>query len=103
MKDPWRSPAADAKAQAQRGLTDAAYLRDLVLAHQDLAERLTAPPLDCPTPAHWNGYIPPLMTCAAGGQRNESPQRAALIEICGDAMVRELGEEAAAAWKWTTG
>jgi hypothetical protein len=89
--------------QAQRGLEDAAYLRELVLAHPDLAERLTLPPIDCVSAAHWNGFIPPLMTCAEGGKRNDSPRRPALIEVCAEAMARELGQQAADTWKWTTG
>lgn len=94
---------AEVDQAAARAVADAEQLRTLVLGHPDLAERLTHEPLGFAQPAQWNGYIPPLMTCAQGGQLNTSPQRAALIGICADAMARELGAEAAEAWRWTTG
>jgi hypothetical protein len=93
----------DAIRQGQRGVNDARELRELVLAHPDLAERLTLPPIDCVSAAHWNGFIPPLMTCAEAGRRNDSPRRPALIELCAEAMERDYGPEAAATWKWTLG
>jgi hypothetical protein len=93
----------DAVRQGTRGLKDAEALRDLVLKHPDLADRLTAWPVSHTTPQIWNGYIPPLMTCAEGGVHNASPRRAALIEICADAMERDYGPEATATWKWTLG
>lgn len=98
--DPRRT---EATASAARGLKDAAELRGLVLKHPDLAERLTLPPLDIPSPDLWNGYIPPLMTCAEGGERNKSPRRPVLIDICAQALAREFDEQSAEAWKWRLG
>lgn len=89
--------------EGQRGMRDAEDLRRLVLAHADLAERLTLPPIGCTTAAHWNGYIPPLLTCAEAGRRNDSARRTALIELVAEAMERDYGPEAAAGWKWRTG
>lgn len=93
----------DAVRQGQRGIKDAESLRELVLSHADLAERLTAWPIEHTTAANWNGYIPPLMTCAEGGVHNASPRRTTLIDICAEAMGRDYGPEAAATWKWSLG
>lgn len=93
----------DAVRQGRRGIKDAEALRELVLAHPDLAERLTAWPVSHTTAQTWNGYIPPLMTCAEAGRRNDSARRTALIEIVAEAMERDYGAEAAVTWKWTTG
>lgn len=93
----------DAVRQGQRGIKDAESLRELVLTHPDLAERLTAWPIEHTAPQIWNGYIPPLMTCAEAGRPNRSARRTALIELVAEAMERDYGSEAAATWKWTTG
>lgn len=93
----------EAVRQARRGVKDAEDLRDLVLGHPDLADRLVAIPIGCTTPQHWNGYIPPLMTAAEAGRRNDSPRRPALIELVAEAMERDYGAEAAAVWKWSLG
>jgi hypothetical protein len=73
--------------------------RHLVLRHEDLAARLTMPPLDYKTPQQWNGYIPPFMVLAADRYvRNGSPQRVHLIAIVRQAMERTYGPAAARAW-----
>ncbi len=93
----------DAVRQGKRGITDAEGLRELVLGYPDLAERLTAWPIGHTEPRIWNGYIPPLLTCAEAGRRNDSARRTALIELCAEAMERGYGPETAATWKWTLG
>ncbi len=93
----------DAVRQGKRGITDAEALRELVLGYPDLADRLTAWPIGHTEPRIWNGYIPPLLTCAEAGRRNDSARRTALIELCAEAMERGYGPETAATWKWTLG
>lgn len=93
----------EAISQGTRGLKDAEDLRGLVLAHPDLAERLTIWPVGYTAAQNWNGYIPPLMTCAEAGRRNDSARRAALIAIVAEAMERDYGPEAAVGWKWRIG
>jgi hypothetical protein len=83
----WARAAAAAVAAAR----DAnAHRRAAVLAHPDLAARLTQPPLSYSRPERWNGYIPPRLWRE---EPNTSPQRAALVEIAAEAMARELAEE----------
>ncbi len=65
--------------------------RSAVLAHPDLAARLCQPPLNYKRPEQWNGYMPP-ETC--DGEYNESPQRAALIQIGTEAWKRHLADNA---------
>lgn len=57
--------------------------RARVLAHPEIAARLTRPPFTFKFPEQWGGYIPPKVI-ERGGQlvENPSPQRRALIEIC---------------------
>ena len=93
----------DAVRQGTRGLKDAEALRELVLKHPDLAERLTLWPVGHSAAQNWNGYIPPPMTCANGGRHNDSARRTALIAIVAEAMERDYGPEAAVGWKWRTG
>lgn len=81
--------------------------RERVLRFPDLAARLCEPPLNFKHPNQWNGYVPPQtlsvddepLRSPAGrpNQRhrrtdpqdlNMSPERAALVEICGDAHVK---------------
>lgn len=78
--------------------------RRLVLAHPDLAARLTQPPIGYREPAQWSGYIPPYMIegpCHAGRNtwtRNLSPVRVHLVAITHEAMARTYGEEIGQAW-----
>lgn len=61
--------------------------RDLVLAHPDLAQRLTEQPLNYATPQQWTGFVPPEQW---GGRRNASPVRDALVEIVAEARRRAI-------------
>jgi hypothetical protein len=98
----WRA----AKAASKR---DSETRRARVLAHDDLAQRLTAPPLRLSAPARWSGWIPPRTLaeescahCGPCGDRrcrdrphrarvNDSPIRRQLVEIASEAMARESG------------
>jgi hypothetical protein len=79
-----------------------------VLAHPDLARRLTDPPLKLSDPGRWSGWIPPktlaeeaCKSCDGGDPRpacrgwphrsrlNDSPVRRQLVEIAAEAMRRE--------------
>lgn len=60
--------------------------REAVLAHPDLAQRLTEPPLGYARPQQWNGFVPPE---TFNGTRNDSPRRAALVELVEQARARE--------------
>jgi len=68
--------------------------RARVLAHPDIAQRLTQSPLNFTTPQQWTGYVPPEQH---GGVRNDSHRRAALVAIMRDVGAAELAEAAAAA------
>jgi hypothetical protein len=57
--------------------------RALVLAQPDIAKRLTEAPLGYARPEQWNGFVPPEIW---NGARNDSPRRAALLEIIDDAQ-----------------
>jgi hypothetical protein len=74
----WRQ--AHEEAMARRDARRAA-----VLAHSDLAERLTQPPLNYATPEQWHGGVGP--ETWKGGQ-NDSPRRAALLELVAEAERR---------------
>lgn len=63
--------------------------RRRVLAHPDLAARLTERPLDYTKPEQWNGYIPPEYWAQA---RNNCPRRAALLQLLADVREREAGQ-----------
>lgn len=60
--------------------------RALVLAHPDLAAKLTEPPLAHSSPEKWTGYIPQAITCT--GAINTSPVRAQLVAIVAEAERR---------------
>lgn len=60
--------------------------RDRVLAHPDLAEKLTQRPIDYAKPEQWNGYIPP---DSHDGRHNRSPRREALPALVDEARARE--------------
>jgi hypothetical protein len=99
-KRPGTPPPPDWRTQWQAAAADAAQLcaerRERVLAHPDLAQRLTEPPLEYtrttpggkqrPAPELWNGFVPPR---TFNGALNDSPQRAALVAICEEAQARE--------------
>lgn len=74
----WRKAHAAANARMARQKT-------AVLAHPDLAERLTMSPLNYTNPDQWNGGIP---AEAFNGGNNDSPRRAALAGIVEEAMQR---------------
>lgn len=86
---------ADVDRLWQPALRDAATrMRDrkaAVLAHPDLAARLTEDPLNFARADQWNGGIPPEMF---NGERNDSPRRAALVELV-DEATRRSSEPAA--------
>ena len=76
--------------------------RKLVLSHPDLAELLTHPTIGYTRPDQWNGWIPPATvpddspnptpgptTDGPGYVTNDSPRRAALIELVEEAERRE--------------
>lgn len=64
---------------------DIAARRINVLAHADLAEKLTQPPIGYKQPEQWNGYIPP---DTSEGRHNRSPRREALLELVDEARAR---------------
>lgn len=66
--------------------------RARVLAHPDLAARLTQPPLSYKQPEQWSGYVPPEQY---GGSHNDSQRRTALVEIMREVADRELAAAAA--------
>ncbi len=57
-----------------------------VLSHQDLAVLLIERPICHEKPDRWNGYVPPAMWRE---EPNNSPVRAALVDICAEALRRE--------------
>jgi hypothetical protein len=65
--------------------TRTAANRAAVLAHPDLAEKLTEPPLGYAVAEQWNGGIP---AETFNGGHNDSPRRAALAAIVEEAMQR---------------
>ncbi|GAA2092410.1 hypothetical protein [Actinomadura alba] len=81
---------AHALTQIQREAVDVlAERRERVLAHPDLAHRLTQRPLRFARPEAWNGYVPPKFVPSRDGYRiNDSPYRIALVDICSEAMRR---------------
>jgi hypothetical protein len=107
--------------QILRAHTTNQQRRASVLAHPDLAARLTQPPLNYARPDQWNGYIPPatvdlgeseaLRTVGIGGrgeqvvrfnqlgrrtrgeQENDAPERAALLDISREAWERDHADD----------
>lgn len=79
----WRATWESARVKARE---QAAQRRGRVLAHADLADRLTAPPLGYARPDQWSGYVPPATWQET---RNDSARRAALVDICAEALRRE--------------
>jgi hypothetical protein len=76
----------------------------LVLGFDELAARLTKPPIGYTSPRQWSGYIPPFMIEAPTAQgrntwtRNPSPVRVHLVAIVREAYARTYTEEIAHAW-----
>lgn len=64
--------------------------RARVLAQPEIAKRLTQPPLRYSKPEVWNGYVPP---ATWREQTNNSPQRAALMQILSDVAAAEIEQE----------
>lgn len=94
-----------AKAESKR---ESEARRARVLAHEDLAQRLTEPPLRLSHPLRWSGWIPPrwMPEEACGhcnsssgdrrcrdwkhdARRNDSAIRQQLVDIAAEAMARE--------------
>ncbi|MGI5162747.1 hypothetical protein ACQEU3_47075 [Spirillospora sp. CA-253888] len=66
--------------------------RDAVLTYPDLAARLCEDPIGYARPDQWNGFVPPEI---ADQRHNNSPRRAALVEIVAEAHARDAaGSEA---------
>lgn len=97
----WRQAVAKSKRESQAR-------RERVLAHEDLAQRLTLPPLRLSAPSRWSGWIPPRLLaedacthCERGSticrgwphraRVNDSPVRRQLVDIASEAMRRESG------------
>lgn len=109
-RPPWRELY---EAQLAKAKTDNQQRRARVLAHPDLAARLTQPPLNYTRPEQWTGYVPPrfgseqepeILRDPAGfphpgrlttrpREVSDSPCRAALVEICAEALKRETSAE----------
>lgn len=89
-----REPKVVALQGQERARDEVRKRRERVLAHEDLAERLTQRPLCFARPDQWNGYVPPYHWRETP---NTSPQRAALVDIAAEAYRREAEEGARAA------
>lgn len=72
--------------QAEEVRQECIQRRTLVLSRPDLARRLTQPPLGYAQPEQWNGYLPPEHY---NGVVNDSPRRAALVDIIAAAQAAE--------------
>jgi hypothetical protein len=111
-----RLPEGDRRRPLLQGILNAHASsqdrRAAVLAHGDLAARLARPPLCYRRPGDWNGYIPPVVALdddggilrrveqngravfnqlgrrSSGIVYNDTPERAALIEISTEAWHR---------------
>lgn len=91
LKEALRALVSDARAACDRN-------RRLVLAHPDLAERLTLPPCGFSRPDVWTGYIAPELIDInrhGDGIRNDSPCRAQLVALVAEAERRTRLETAA--------
>ena len=81
----------------QEALEAAKSRRGRVLAHADIARRLTDPPLCYSSPEAWSGHVPPAtIEGPSGPVRNTSRMRLALISILTATRERELELEEAA-------
>lgn len=83
---------SDLKQFILNGMRDGAarnaHQRTAILAHPDLAKKLTEPPISLARPEQWSGYIPPAVTCT--NAINPSPVRAALWAIAAEAERRTV-------------
>lgn len=89
----WRTAARDAARQS-------AEQRKLILAYPDIAARLCDPPLGYKQPGDWTGYIPPAYDPEDWKgviPLNDSPRRAALMELLEAAAEREDAQRRPAA------
>lgn len=87
---PIRGTWGDPVEQEQQKCRDR---RRRVLAHPDIAIRLTHPPMRYPSPEMWTGFIPPaLISSGAGDKPNKSPIRKQLIAIVQAVADREAAE-----------
>ena len=114
---PGDSPARPVLDAMLAGHRTNQHRRASVLAHEDLRKRLTQAPLSFRRAEDWNGYVPPymlaeddgellrLVTATRGGEMvvrlnqrgnrsagtlvNDSPRRAALIDISAEAWKRD--------------
>lgn len=106
----WRSMWRDALDSA--AVTCEAR-RASVLRHPDLAARLTGEPIGYQSADQWNGWIPPPVISPGGGPEllrspsgfpgharaggetmNDSPRRAALVEVAAEAWRRDHEDQA---------
>lgn len=79
----WAQPIREAREACEAR-------RARVLAHPDIADLLTKPPLKFARPEQWTGYIAPaVIESGRGTVTNTSPRRAALIAICQAVAERE--------------
>lgn len=85
----WRDLFGPAMAEAR---ARSAERRIRVLAHPDLAARLTHRPLGYDDPHQWSGYVPPRTW---HGKLNTAPQRQVLVDICAEALRRDGGDRPA--------
>lgn len=85
MSADWDGIAQQLATEHKQRRDEIARRRELILSHPDLAARLTEAPLGYAKPEQWNGYIPPELW---NGVRNDSPRRAALVEILAEAEGR---------------
>lgn len=100
------SIAALYREQRAKAESEQAERRKLVLAHEDLAKRLTLAPIGLADPKQWTGFIPPFMIEGAYNPltqrnswvRNPSPQRVHLVALCHEAYARTFGEKVGRAW-----
>ncbi|SDJ74766.1 hypothetical protein [Streptomyces indicus] len=82
------------RAEVTRARNDCARRRAQVLAHPDLADRLTIAPLNYATAQAWTGYLPPERW---NGRHNNSPTRTALVALISEAAQRAHTRYGAAA------
>lgn len=73
--------------------SEIAERRARVLRYPDLAARLTQRPLEFTHPEKWNGFVPPKTVPTRDDWKpNDSAVRAALVEICAEALRRDAEE-----------
>jgi hypothetical protein len=75
------------KDQTRAAATRNTRRRATVLAHPDIAAKLTEPPMKFATPENWTGFVPP--ATLASGAINTSPVRPALLDLLHQAETRD--------------